>query len=56
MESVLAGVKKVSLGVDGGGVVKSKSMLRRSLQKVMGAVKERAGSKGKEGEEGVLRE
>jgi len=66
MEAVIASVKKAGFGTemgseradrreseskDGlGGASKSKSVLRRSLQKVMGAVRERAGSKGKEGE------
>jgi hypothetical protein len=62
MEAVIASVKKANLGPEEGfgkesesrdGVgsgSKSKSVLRRSLQKVMGAVRERAGSKGKEGE------
>jgi hypothetical protein len=66
MEAVIASVKKAGLGPDTGsgrpdrresesrdgpGVgSKSRSVLRRSLQKVMGAVRERAGSKGKEGE------
>jgi len=64
METVITSVKKAGLGPeagpgrgerkeseskDGTGG-KSKSVLRRSLQKVMGAVRERAGSKGKEGE------
>jgi hypothetical protein len=62
--AVIAGVKKTGLGPEGGSGrsdrresgskdgsgSKSKSVLRRSLQKVMGAVRERAGSKGKEGE------
>ena len=61
MEAVIASVKKTGLGPDAGSGrpeskdglgsgSKSKSVLRRSLQKVMGAVRERAGSKGKEGE------
>lgn len=62
MEAVIASVKKTGLGLEGGvgreseskdglgAGVKSKSVLRRSLQKVMGAVRERAGSKGKDGE------
>jgi hypothetical protein len=59
MEAVIASVKKANLGGDGGigreesrdgSGSKSKSVLRRSLQKVMGAVRERAGSKGKDGE------
>jgi hypothetical protein len=71
MEAVVASVKKIGLGPEGGSGraerrgseskdglgsgSKSKSVLRRSLQKVMGAVRERAGSKGKEGE-AVLKE
>jgi hypothetical protein len=62
VETVITSVKKGEAGPgrserkeseskDGtGGGSKSKSVLRRSLQKVMGAVRERAGSKGKEGE------
>lgn len=66
VEGVIASMKKARLGPetasgradrrelesrDGtGSGSKSKSMLRRSLQKVMGAVRERAGSKGKDGE------
>lgn len=61
MEGVIASVKKANFGGngsitkdtesrDGVGGSKSKSVLRRSLQKVMVAVRERAGSKGKDGE------
>jgi hypothetical protein len=59
IDAVIAGVKKVGMasgaglgrreswmGEGAGG--KNKGVLRRGLQKVMGAVRERAGSKGKE--------
>lgn len=61
-DAVIAEVKKASNGLGAGagrvgegtgtgspgGSAKNKGVLRRSLQKVMGAVRERAGSKGKE--------